>query len=286
MEKHNIIPKPVNALIEDGFFALDNTTAIVSDQNSVINAKYLKSLLNIEIGLNLAVKPLSNEKELQNAILLKISNEIKDKNSEYYILNVSQSKLTISATTQKGIFYGIQTLRQLLHPDNENSEVSISCIKIEDYPRFPWRGFMLDESRHFFGKETVKKILDLMGLFKLNVFHWHLTDDQGWRVEIGKYPLLIKIGSQRKNAKISSHRRKSKPRKSDEFIYSGYYHGYYDWIAMIAADDIIHASQAVRNWKSIHDDTIDDILLQEELMQFRCGGFINPNYEEELKNVL
>jgi len=82
---------------------------------------------------------------------------------------------------------------------------------------------MLDESRHFFGKETVKKILDLMGLFKLNVFHWHLTDDQGWRVESKKYHLLTKIGSKRKKAKISSHRSKSKPRKPDKFPYSGYY---------------------------------------------------------------
>jgi len=227
MEKHNIIPEPVKILIDEGYFALDNNTSIVSDQSSMKNAKYLKSLLDIETGLNLTVKTLSYESELQNTILLKISNKNNIKNSEYYILTVSQLGITISATTQKGISHGIQTLRQLLHPDIENSEVkntwNISSVKIEDYPRFKWRGFMLDESRHFFGKETVKKILDLIALFKLNVFHWHLTDDQGWRVEIRKYPLLTKIGSQRKNAKISSRRSKSKPRKPDEFPYSGYY---------------------------------------------------------------
>ena len=111
--------------------------------------------------------------------------------------------MVIRAPTQAGLFYGVQTLFQLLPPEIFSSNVvpdvdwQMPCVQIEDWPRFKWRGLMLDVSRHFFNKAEVETILDAMALHKLNVFHWHLTDDQGWRIEIKKYPKLTQIGAWR-----------------------------------------------------------------------------------------
>lgn len=115
---------------------------------------------------------------------------------EGYSLNVSKHMIEISAASEKGWFYGIQTLRQLI--DGKK----IPCVKISDSPAFRWRAFMLDEARHFHGKETVKMLLDEMARLKMNTFHWHLTDDTGWRLEIKKYPRLVEIGSQRDSTQI------------------------------------------------------------------------------------
>jgi len=109
----------------------------------------------------------------------------------------------IRAPTQAGLFYGVQTLLQLLPPEifatNPVSQVvwQVPCVRIEDWPRFAWRGFMLDVSRHFFNKSEVETLLEAMALHKMNVFHWHLTDDHGWRIEIKKYPRLTQIGAWR-----------------------------------------------------------------------------------------
>jgi hexosaminidase len=122
---------------------------------------------------------------------------------EGYRLEVQAEVVIIEALTPTGIFYGIQSLRQLLPVEVEErhpipgADWSIPCQVITDRPRFAWRGFMLDEGRHFHGKETVLQTLDLMALQKLNVFHWHLTEDQGWRIEIKKYPRLTEVGSRR-----------------------------------------------------------------------------------------
>ena len=113
---------------------------------------------------------------------------------EGYRLAVAPEAVTIEAPQTTGIFYGIQSLRQLLPVEvEERHPISgvdwrIACLEIIDRPRFPWRGFMLDEGRHFHGNETVRLTLDLMALQKLNVFHWHLTEDQGWRIEIKHIP--------------------------------------------------------------------------------------------------
>jgi hexosaminidase len=116
--------------------------------------------------------------------------------------------VTISAPTAAGVFFGLQTLRQLLPVEVEarhplDADWRFPCVVIEDWPRFPWRGFMLDEGRHFQGRETVLQILDLMALQKLNVFHWHLTEDQGWRIEIKKYPRLTECGAHRPGTSLS-----------------------------------------------------------------------------------
>ena len=113
--------------------------------------------------------------------------------TEGYRLDVTPDSIHIRGFDPAGVFYGIQTVRQLLLADS----TQIPCLTIEDSPRFQWRGFMLDEGRHFHGKAMVLKLLDMMALLKLNIFHWHLTEDQGWRIEIQQYPRLTEIGSQR-----------------------------------------------------------------------------------------
>ena len=126
--------------------------------------------------------------------------------AEAYRLNVSATDgVSIAAARPAGLFYALQSLKQLF-PRNVMAEVpvpndrwSIRAVSIEDSPRYGWRGFMLDEGRHFFGKEEVKRVLDIMATYKMNRFHWHLTEDQGWRIEIKKYPRLTSVGAWRES---------------------------------------------------------------------------------------
>ncbi len=124
----------------------------------------------------------------------------------HYDLSVTPSGISAYASDFTGAFYALQTLRQMFEADGCRGAFLCSpCAIIKnDGPRFSWRGLELDESRHFFGKECVKKLLDSMAMYKLNMFHWHLTDDQGWRIEIKKYPLLTEIGSKRKGTHLHS----------------------------------------------------------------------------------
>lgn len=124
--------------------------------------------------------------------------------SEAYRLKVTRAKIEIHASKAAGFFYALQTLKQLMPrnvmagvADPTISKWSVPCVEIEDEPRFGWRGFMLDEGRHFFGKEAVKRIIDVMASYKMNRFHWHLSEDQGWRIEIKKYPKLTEVGAWR-----------------------------------------------------------------------------------------
>ena len=190
----SIIPRPQKILTHQGTFSVNSKTPIISDTLNRKNAAYLKRLLS----------PLPKNSVAKNqAIHLSLRKNIKLLGQEGYFLKISTKEISIEGTTPAGIFYGIQTLRQFLPPELERGECrgiqacTLPCVEITDFPRFTWRGFMLDEGRHFLGKEIVLRTLDLMALQKLNVFHWHLTEDQGWRIEIKKYPLLTKIGSHR-----------------------------------------------------------------------------------------
>ncbi|TES94800.1 MAG: beta-N-acetylhexosaminidase [Promethearchaeota archaeon] len=230
-EELKIIPEPVEVSLNDGIFFLSQKTTIQADLTSTRNGEYLKQVLASQYGLNLAFEESSQNNEGKSSIILKTSNEKELNNSEEYSLLVSKENIIISATTSVGVFYGIQTLLQLIPnkalKGDKISELSIPCVSIEDFPRFKWRGFMLDEARHFFGKEVVKKILDIMALLKLNRLHWHLTDDQGWRVEIKKYPLLTKIGSKREGTIVARKKGVISSQKQnvpiDGIPVSGYY---------------------------------------------------------------
>ncbi|MCM1285151.1 MAG: beta-N-acetylhexosaminidase [Acetobacter sp.] len=148
---------------------------------------------------------LSDKVKIKSEIDLKLVETV-DKNAdivikkadmpdEEYKLNVNKQGVEIFAGGEIGAYYALQSVRQL--SENELGKNNVPCCEIYDKPRFEWRGLQLDEARHFFGKEVVKDILDMMFMMKLNVFHWHLTDDQGWRIEIKKYPLLTAYGSRR-----------------------------------------------------------------------------------------
>ncbi|MEX2680782.1 MAG: beta-N-acetylhexosaminidase [Candidatus Sigynarchaeota archaeon] len=149
---------------------------------------------------------------------------------EGYVLTVKPDRIEINANTTTGCFYGIQTIRWLMpkgdSKENETKHVrsAIPCCEIVDYPRFPYRGYMLDEGRYFLGVDVVKSVLDWMALLKLNRFHWHLTEDQGWRIEIKKYPRLTEIGSRRDGTPIYRNGRPPEGMKnSDGIPHGGFY---------------------------------------------------------------
>jgi hexosaminidase len=169
-----------------------------------------------------------------NAIRLRIDPQASD-NPEGYRLSVTTTAVTLSAPELAGIFYGLQTLRQLLPVEVERARIgqtvaaraanggprwAIPAVEIEDAPRFKYRGLHLDVGRHFFPVEFVKKYIDLMALYKFNVFHWHLTEDQGWRLEIKKYPKLTEVGSCRKETMVAKN---FNPYVGDGKPYCGYY---------------------------------------------------------------
>ncbi|WP_150451467.1 beta-N-acetylhexosaminidase [Arenibacter lacus] len=145
-------------------------------------------------------------------------NQKEDQAEGAYRLEVNKKGILISAANEQGIFYGLQTLRQLV---SQQQGINLAYVSITDAPRFGWRAYMLDEGRYFQGMDQVKKLLDEMARLKMNVFHWHLVDDQGWRIEIKKCPLLTEVGSKRKSTQVG-------PRKWDSPIQSGEPHeGYY-----------------------------------------------------------
>ena len=197
----NIIPLPSTVEISSGEFRLNPETVILTDLPNRWNADYLQGLLSTPTGFPLQVH--TQDPGLKNCIRLCLEPGLESLGSEGYRLAVSPEGVIVEAPETAGVFYGLQSLRQLLPVEiEERQPVSgvdwrVNCLVITDQPRFPWRGFMLDEGRHFQGRETVLQTLDLMAMQKLNVFHWHLTDDQGWRIEIKKYPRLTEIGSQR-----------------------------------------------------------------------------------------
>jgi hexosaminidase len=147
---------------------------------------------------------------------------------EGYDLSVDSNRVAICAPAAAGVFYGAESLLQLLPPEifstNRLSGIAwkIPCVQIEDQPQFVWRGFMLDVSRHFFTKIEVEKVLDLMALYKLNTFHWHLVDDQGWRIQIKKYPRLTSVGAWRNDIGFGLD-----PKSSTAYDSKGRYGGFY-----------------------------------------------------------
>jgi hexosaminidase len=196
-----IIPAPVRCAMGAGEFVLSPGTVIVADEELESTAGFLRNLLALPSGFPLPIQTSAAAKA--PAIQLKIAPQRTALGEEGYRLEVSTRGVDIEAPGRAGVFYAIQTLRQLLPiAVEQRSLVShvawrIPCIVVEDAPRFPWRGFMMDEARHFHGKQSMLRTLELMSLHKLNVMHWHLTDDQGWRIEIARHPRLTEVGAQR-----------------------------------------------------------------------------------------
>lgn len=224
-ETIEIIPLPRFYELKPGTFILDSNTCIGLEQDNeelAALAAYFAEKIHPATGFSLPVKKSGGEK-----IVFRL---IKDEQlgEEGYRLSISPDKLLLSACKPHGIFNGIQSVIQLLPPAIKSpvgqnvDEWKISCIEVIDRPQFSWRGLMLDVSRHFFTKQEVKRFIDQMSEYKYNVFHWHLTDDQGWRVEIESLPRLTTIGAWRA-PRVGNWWEREPQLKTDSLSYGGYY---------------------------------------------------------------
>ncbi|SFS68480.1 hexosaminidase [Zhouia amylolytica] len=214
---YQIIPKPVSVTQKDGRFLVDKTI-IMGDEALRNEAEYLSQLLTIASGKKVSYAPGGTR--LGSVIHLGIDESIEGE--EGYTLKVTNKEIIISGKTSKGVFYGIQTLRQLLPANSEKqsvAELTIPAVEIHDNPNYQYRGMHLDVARHFFPADFIKKYIDLLAMHKMNTFHWHLTEDQGWRIEIKKYPKLTEIGAYR-NGTIVGHYPGT---ENDNKKYGGFY---------------------------------------------------------------
>jgi hexosaminidase len=214
-----IIPAPVSVKQAAGSFILSQQTTLLAD--SVNNKAVIFLADYLQNKAMLRVKPKHNVgAHIANNSLVLTSKGTANLPAGGYRLTITSKQITI-AGKGAGLFYGVQTLIQLM-PAERTAVARLPCVQIEDYPRFGYRGLMLDVCRHFFSVEFVKKYIDLMAAYKLNNFHWHLTDDQGWRIEIKKYPKLTQIGSHRAQTLIGDYYDRM-PQQFDNTPYGGYY---------------------------------------------------------------
>tara|TARA_R110002167_G_scaffold74663_3_gene208802 strand:- start:4766 stop:6358 length:1593 start_codon:yes stop_codon:yes gene_type:complete len=216
-----IIPAPsiVETSSGDAFQLLDNTKIVISDpQDAELEfiAEQLREFVKLEVGLDVTLSTVADKDTSVGFIHINLDEKFDD--SYEYSLEVNDKKIVVTANNHQGLFYGMQSLKQLMLTRNE---LGISPVTLQDKARFEYRGMLLDVSRHFFPKEGVKRFIDLMAMYKLNTLHWHLTDDQGWRIEIKQYPLLTDIGSYRVETQKAKH--------VDPFIGDGIAHqGFYN----------------------------------------------------------
>lgn len=201
----NIIPTPQSLVQHDGFFRLGSNTAIATaSPEAKTVAEFFAAKMRTATGLNIQVAEKGN-------IQLSVDPSLDVANDEGYTLDVTKDGAVVVAKTAQGLFYGMQSFLQLLPAEIESpSKVNgiawqAPAVSIKDAPRFGYRGIMLDPCRHFMPVENVKKYLDVLSLFKMNRMHWHLTDDQGWRIEIKKYPKLTEIASKRIDGEGTEH---------------------------------------------------------------------------------
>jgi hexosaminidase len=206
----NIIPQPQEVRINRHHFILDNNTSIQINSNDstlLTLASYVKSQILQDIDYDLAIGVLDQK---PNAIKLILDDKKNTFQKNAYTLIVTKKDITIMSSCVEGLFYGIQSLIQLLPYElkNKNNRIKIPCVQIRDFPRFSWRGMHLDVARHYISMDVIKRYIDHLAFYKMNVLHLHLTDDQAWRLEIKKYPKLTEIGAWR---------------NENDSLYGGYY---------------------------------------------------------------
>ncbi|MFH1069521.1 MAG: beta-N-acetylhexosaminidase [Candidatus Glassbacteria bacterium] len=198
-EQFRVIPRPVRIEAGQGSFILSDRTVIMSRAADSSVAEYLRRCLGRKTGVEPALAVMSGpEKPEPGTIVLMTSPPGERPGREAYELRVTPDRVTAKASGPEGLFYACQTLLQLLEPGRQktgDSAWSLPAVTVEDAPRFPWRGLMIDCSRTFQSLEYLERYIDLLARYKLNVLHLHLTDDQGWRVEIRKYPELTRVGA-------------------------------------------------------------------------------------------
>jgi hexosaminidase len=225
----SIIPAPVEAKMGEGYFTLTPSTSIlIRDSRDSLRplADYLNDRLTTATWTEL---PVAGQLTTTDSVIqLKLDPDGTYENRESYRLSVTPGKIKIIAPTTTGIFYGIQSLLQLLPVQialddptlvPQNTEWQIPAVEIYDYPRFEYRGLHLDVARHFFPVSFIKKYIDLLAMHKMNRFHWHLTEDQGWRIEIKQYPKLTEVGAWRDSTLVGHYG----TGKYDNKRYGGYY---------------------------------------------------------------
>ncbi|MGK9477772.1 glycoside hydrolase family 20 protein [Melioribacter sp. OK-6-Me] len=202
----SLIPKPEKVIPLKGMFTFDNKISVISTNNK-LTAYFTNRIFELT-GISLLNNTTKNK-----TITFELGKLPSESDEEAYNIEINESTIHIYANTDEGIFRGIQTIFQLIPPEvkmkRNGQPFKLAACKIEDKPRFQWRGLNLDCSRHFMSKNFIKRYIDILAYFKFNTLHWHFTDDQGWRIEIKKYPKLTEIGAWRKEA--------------DDSIYGGYY---------------------------------------------------------------
>lgn len=203
-----LTPQPAHLTVKDGCLEFGNQLKAKVAPYQGDSIRMVFESFKKEFQEATGIKVSSTQKEAKAKIILDLNPQLP---AEGYKLNVSKEQVRIEAARPAGFYYALQTLKQLM-PRNvmagvatsDRSQWSLPSVEIEDAPRFEWRGFMLDEGRHFFGKDEIKRVIDMMATYKMNRFHWHLTEDQGWRIEIKKYPKLTETGAWR-NSKVLAY---------------------------------------------------------------------------------
>ncbi|KPL13673.1 MAG: beta-N-acetylglucosaminidase [Bacteroides sp. SM23_62] len=220
----SILPKPVHIKVNSGLFEITKDTKILVDPEIGSLGEMLSTMLSPSMGFALDV---SDGNPVRNSIRLSVNPSLEDLGEEGYRLTADKNRVLIEAPAGAGVFYGMQTLRQLLPAEvfgdaaSEDVRWTIPCVEIKDYPRFKWRGMHLDVCRHFMPVEFVKKYIDLIAIQKMNRFHWHLTEDQGWRIDIRRYPKLAEISAWRDETLVGHYN--DEPRKFDGQPHGGFY---------------------------------------------------------------
>lgn len=199
-QRINIIPEPVSIIEKNGSFQLnDQTVIVISTNDSVVKRTVDLLIEQLAFLSGIHLKTTTNALR-QNSITIKLGNG-NGLNKEGYLLDVSADNISITAPTAAGVFYAFESLKQLLPVNlslqSKNKNYAIPCCSIKDAPQYSYRGMHFDVSRHFFSTAFIKKYIDLLATFKINVFHWHLTDSHGWRLEIKQYPKLTAVGAWR-----------------------------------------------------------------------------------------
>lgn len=213
----SVIPRPAEQEMTAGSFEITRNTQIVTDlSNSELErlAENLSQRISTATAWDIEIVNSGSQSTADSSIVLELAAGGDFASEEAYKLDVTPSGITIGAGSTHGMFYGIQTLRQLLPPEIEHkdytlvprdTEWTIPAVTIQDQPRFTYRGLHLDAGRHFMPVDFIKKYIDLMAFYKMNRFHWHLTEDQGWRIEIKKYPRLTEVGAWRDSTLVGHY---------------------------------------------------------------------------------
>jgi hexosaminidase len=215
---YSVVPLPQSITkAENGLFTLNGNTKVVYQKGNEVQkqtAEFLSEYIKFSTGLELKI---TDSETSENAIILK--NDYKGEKPESYTLSINEKQIIINGSDEAGTFYGVQTLRKSIPDDATQSTVTFPAVEINDYPRFGYRGMHLDVARHFFPVEFIKKYIDILALHNINKFHWHLTEDQGWRIEIKKYPELTEIGSVRAQTVVG----RNNDTDFDGIPYGGFY---------------------------------------------------------------